>query len=45
LSDPDLLRDESSQEEVLSGFFREDVIPEDLPMLFPLFAYSGEFDH
>lgn len=34
--DPDLMREDSSQEEVLSGFFREDVIPEDLPMLFPL---------
>ena len=30
------LKDDGSQEDVLSGYFREDVIPEDLPMLFPL---------
>ena len=36
MSELDTLREDSSQEEGLSGYFREDVIPEDLPMLFPL---------
>jgi len=36
LSNTDVHLEDNSQEEVLSGFFREDIIPEDLPMLFPL---------
>ncbi len=36
MSEVDHLKDDGSQEEVLSGYFREDIIPEDLPILFPL---------
>lgn len=36
MSEVDNLKEESCQADVLSGYFREDVIPEDLPMLFPL---------
>jgi hypothetical protein len=36
LSEVEHLKEDGSQEEVLSGYFREDIIPEDLPMLFPL---------
>lgn len=36
MSEIEHLKENSNQEDVLSGYFREDVIPEDLPMLFPL---------
>lgn len=36
MSESDVLKEGDNQEDVLSGYFREDVIPEDLPMLFPL---------
>ena len=36
MSEVENLKDELGQEDVLSGYFREDIIPEDLPMLFPL---------
>jgi DNA-binding HxlR family transcriptional regulator len=36
LSEPEAIKEDTSQEEVLSGYFRPDIIPEDLPMLFPL---------
>lgn len=36
MSELEVLKEDSSQDEVLSGYFRTSVIPEDLPMLFPL---------
>jgi len=36
LSESEVLKEDASQDDVLSGYFRADIIPEDLPMLFPL---------
>ena len=44
MSEPDLLREESSQEDILPCYFRENVMPEDLPMLFPLLQSKASIE-
>lgn len=36
MSEMDFLKESDGPEDVLTGYFRPDIIPEDLPMLFPL---------
>ncbi len=44
MSEPEVLMEDISQDDTLSGYFRSDVIPEDLPMLFPLLQAKGSVE-
>lgn len=44
MSDFDVPTEDTNQEDVLPGYFRADIIPEDLPMLFPLLQAKESVD-